>query len=173
MAGNHATLNPVTNGGFNVDSTAYLGISSATAQWVHIAMSWDGTTMKTYVNGTVRITSTGGAGITMMSTASSPLSLGCNPGNSNCFNGMFDELRIWKVARTDAEIMANHTKTVVGNENGLVGYWKFDDAPGSATAADSVTAAGHTAHPGMPTATAAADRPTFVTPNPPAPILCP
>jgi hypothetical protein len=86
---------------------------------------------------------------------------------------MFDELRIWKLARTDAEIMANHTKTVVGNENGLVGYWKFDDAPGSATAADSVTAAGHTAHPGMPTASAAADRPTFVMPNPPAPILCP
>ena len=43
MATNHATLNPVTGGGFNDDSTNDLGINSSTDQWVHIAMVWNGT----------------------------------------------------------------------------------------------------------------------------------
>jgi hypothetical protein len=55
----------------------------------------------------------------------------------------------------------------------LVGYWKFNEAPGATMAADSVTAANHTMHPGMPMAVSAAQNPTFVTPNPPAPITCP
>lgn len=169
MAGNHATLDPFNNGALSVDSTAYLGISSANAQWVHIALSWDGTAMRTFVNGTARITSPNGT----MATVATPLSVGCNTGNMLCFNGLFDDLRVWNVARTEAEIMANHTKLLSGNEPGLVGYWKFDEAPGAASAADSVSAAGHTAHAGNLMATNPAQRPTFVTPNPPAPIVCP
>ncbi len=172
MPNNHATLNPYTNGGFTVDSTAYLGISSDKDQWVHVAMTWDGTTMKTYVNGTVRITSTGSATVTMLATANSPLTMGCNPPIYNCFNGYFDELRVWKVAHSAAEIMNSYNKTLAGDEAGLVGYWKFDEAPGASMAADSVTAAGHSAHPGTLMA-ANAQIPTFIAPNPPAPIFCP
>ena len=173
MAGNHATLNPVTNQGFNDDSRNDLGITSAASQWVHIAMTWDGTAVKTYVNGTLRITSPGKNGITKLATLDSPLSVGCNPNNMACFSGLFDEFRLWKVARTEAEISANYKKPLAGNEADLVGYWKFDEAPGAAMAADAVTTAGHTAHPGMLTAASAAQKPTFVTPDPPAPVLCP
>jgi hypothetical protein len=173
MAGNHATLNPVTNQGFNDDSTNYLGITSAASQWVHIAMTWDGTAVKTYVNGALRITSPGKMGITALATSDSPLTLGCNPHNMNCFNGLFDELRLWKVARSEAEISASYKKSLAGDEANLVGYWKFDEAPGATMAADSVTTAGHTPHPGTLMAASAAQRPTFVTPDPPAPLLCP
>ncbi len=173
MPNNHATLNPYTNGGFNVDSTADLGISSDKDQWVHIAMTWDGTAMKTYVNGTARITSMGSNGITMMATADTPLTMGCNPPIFNCFNGYFDELRVWKVARTATEIMDNYKKALVGNETGLVGYWKFDEAPGATTAADSVTSAGHTAHPGTLMAANMNQLPTFITPAAAPPISCP
>ena len=171
MSGNHATLNPITNGGFNDDSTAYLGITSTESQWVHVAMTWDGTTLRTYVNGVARIMTTGMGGITALATGRSPLSLGCSPFNNNCFNGLFDELRVWNVARSATEIMASHDKALVGNEAGLVGYWKFDEAPGAAMAADSVTTTNHTAHPGALMATGA--KPTFVTPTPPAPVACP
>ncbi|HEY2903467.1 MAG TPA: LamG domain-containing protein [Polyangia bacterium] len=171
MGNNHATLDPFTNGTLSVDSTDYLGISSATAaQWVHVAMTWDGSKMRVYVNGALHITSTATG---MLTTGSGPLILGCNPGNMNCFNGLFDEARVWNVARTDAEIMANYNKALVGNEAGLVGYWKFDEAPGSASAADAVTTAGHTAHNGTLMAASAGQRPTFVTANPPAPVICP
>jgi hypothetical protein len=173
MPNNHATLNPYTNGGFNVDSTADLGITSAMDQWVHVAMTWDGMAMRTYVNGTVRITSMGSNTITMLATANTALTIGCNPPIFNCFNGSFDEFRVWKVARTPTEIMDNYKKTLVGDEAGLALYLKFDEAPGATTAADSVTAAGHTKHPGTLMATMMNQLPTFVTPPVSAPISCP
>ena len=172
MAGNHATLNPFTNGGFNDDSTNYLGITSTSNQWVHIAMTWDGTALRTYVNGALRITTNGIGGITALATAQSPLSIGCNFQNLNCINGYFAELRLWKAARTATQIMDSYNRTLVGNETDLVGYWKFDDAPGSTVAADAVTG-GQTPHPGTLSANATAQRPTFITPTPPPPILCP
>jgi hypothetical protein len=172
MTGNHATLNPFDNGAFTADSTAYLGITSTMDQWVHIAMTWDGTALRTYVNGTVRITTNATAGA-MLATATSALTVGCNELNMNCFNGMFDELRVWNVARSATQIMASYNHPVVGNEAGLVGYWKFDDAPGSTTVVDSVTAGGHTAHPGTLSAATGSPNPTLVTPTTPVPLICP
>ena len=172
MPANHATLNPVTGGGFNDDSTNDLGLTSTASQWVHIAMTWDGTVVRTYVNGALEITSKGTGGVTMLATVSSPITVGCNPPYFNCFNGLYDELRVWKTARTDAEIMGNFDKTLAGDEAGLVGYWKLDEAPGATTAADAVTTAGHVAHPAMLASAMPAGLPTFVTPSPPAPIFC-
>jgi large repetitive protein len=171
MPNNHATLNPYTNGNFTEDSTADLGVNSAAAQWLHVAMTWDGTAFKTYVNGELKITKTNSGG--MLATTSSALTMGCNPPINNCYNGLFDELRVWNVDRSAAEIKANFGKSLSGTETGLVGYWKFDEAAGATTAADAVTATGHTAHVGQLTAESTAMRPTFVTATPPAPITCP
>jgi hypothetical protein len=171
MPSNHATLNPYTNGSFNIDSTADLGVTSSAAQWLHVAMSWDGTSFKTYVNGDLKITMTDGT--TMLATASTPLTMGCNPPILNCFNGYFDELRVWNVNRSDADIKANYNKPSLGTEPGLVGYWKFNEAPGAASAADSVTSAGHTAHAGQLLAAADNQKPTFITPTPAVPLVCP
>jgi len=171
MANNHATLNPFTDGGFNVDSSADLGITSSSDQWVHIAMTWDGTALLTYVNGKLGITSNGMGGTTMLATAAGPLMIGCNPENKACFNGLFDELSVWNIARTASEIKDNYSHPRSGNEAGLVGYWKFDDAPGSTTAADSVKSG--TAHAGTLMAAATAQLPTFVTPPAALPLVCP
>ncbi|HEY1536966.1 MAG TPA: LamG domain-containing protein [Polyangiaceae bacterium] len=171
MATNHATFNPYTNGSLTIDSSADLGITSAAAQWVHVAMSWDGASFKTYVNGEPKITMTDGT--TMLATTSTPLTMGCNPPIFNCFNGMFDELRVWNVNRSDADIKANYNKPSLGTEPGLVGYWRFNEAPGSASAADSVASAGHTAHAGQLLATADNQKPTFVTPKSAVPLVCP
>lgn len=169
---NHATLNPFTNGGFTSDSTVDLGINSSTDQWVHIAMTWDQTVLVTYVNGLPKITISATGGVTALATAQSILYIGCNPTNKNCFNGDFSEFRVWNVARSAADILANYNKPLVGNEAGLVGYWKFDDASGATSAADSVTTAGHTAHPGTLTADTATHDPTFITPIPAVPLVC-
>ena len=86
------------------------------------------------------------------------------------FNGYIDEFRIWNVARTASEITSTMKHTLVGNEPGLTGYWKFDETSGT-TAADSVTTAGHTAHPGTLSASSAANNPTWVVSM--APLSCP
>ncbi|MGD8451774.1 MAG: NosD domain-containing protein [Phycisphaerae bacterium] len=52
------------------------------------------------------------------------------------FNGAMDEVRIWSVARSGAEIAGNMYQTLNGTEPGLVGYWRFDESEGT-TAADS------------------------------------
>jgi hypothetical protein len=171
MSGNHATLDPFTGGGFNDDSTDYLGITSASDQWVHIAEVWDGTNVLVYVNGQLKITAAGTGGTTALATAQSILTIGCNPSNSQCFNGLFDELRVWNVARTATDIQNSYKKPLVGNETGLVGYWKFDEASGT-TAADAVTAGSHTAHGGTLKADTTAHNPTFVTPPVPLPLVC-
>jgi hypothetical protein len=171
-ATNHATLNPFTNGGFTLDSTDNLGITSSTDQWVHIAMTWNGTVLLLYANGLPKITvnAVAGSGVTALATVSSVIYIGCNPTNKNCFNGDFAEFRVWNVARTAAEILANYNKPAVGNETGLVAYYKFDDAVGATTAADSVTTAGHTAHPGALKATTT--MPTFAAPPAALPLVC-
>jgi hypothetical protein len=174
---NHATLDPFTGGAFNDDSTADLGITSSSNQWVHIAMVWDGTSLLVYVNGVLKITAKSTvAGVTALATGQSVMTIGCNPTNNTCFNGYLAEFRVWNIARTAAEILANYNKPAVGNETGLVAYWKLNDAAVSTTAADSVTTAGHIPHPGTLTAKTAAQDPTFITPTAPTPtlpLICP
>jgi len=43
------------------------------------------------------------------------------------FNGNIDEVRIWNIARTSEQIQATMNTTLTGQEEGLVGYWNFDD----------------------------------------------
>jgi hypothetical protein len=164
-------LDPFTGGAFNDDSRLDLGITSASDQWVHIALAWDGNSLLTYVNGALKITSKSTiTGVTALATGQSVLSIGCNPTNNTCFNGYLAEFRVWNVTRTAADILANYKKPAVGNEPGLVGYWKFDDAVGATSAADSVTTAGHTAHPGALKATTTV--PTFAAPPTALPLIC-
>jgi hypothetical protein len=174
MPTNHATLGPYTDGVYDDDTGVDLGLNSAAPQWLHVAMTWDGpnTTLRTYVNGALKIT-TKSPDSKMLITTASPFYLGCNPPYYGCFNGLVDELRIWNVLRTDAQVMGAYNKSLVGNEPGLVGYWRFNDEPGSLTATDSVTTAGHAAHTGMLMAATPAAVPTFVTADPPAPVACP
>jgi hypothetical protein len=172
MAGNHATLNPWTDGVYDDDTGKYLGITSTMPQWVHIAIVWDNMAFITYVNGVARITTKMPAN-QPLATLAGLFYVGCLPLNFACFNGLFDELRVWNVARTPEEILANYMKAVSPSSTGLVGYWKFDDAPGSKTAVDSVATAGHTPHNGTLMAATDAGVPTFVTPDPPSPVACP
>ncbi len=53
------------------------------------------------------------------------------------FGGDLEELRVWNVARTEAEIREAMHRTMTGSESGLVAYWLFNEATGS-TAADVV-----------------------------------
>ncbi|HIA66863.1 TPA: hypothetical protein EYN98_12530 [Candidatus Poribacteria bacterium] len=47
--------------------------------------------------------------------------------NPASFDGVIDEVRLWNVARTEAEIQSTMNSTLAGTEEGLVGYWNFDD----------------------------------------------
>ncbi|WP_414578847.1 LamG-like jellyroll fold domain-containing protein [Anabaena sp. CCY 9402-a] len=100
--------------------------------WHHIAGTYDGKRMRVYVDGVEKATK-----------ATVDSSIDYNPENelvigiyqdnneSYPFQGKIAEVRIWNKARSEAEIQADMTRYLVGNEPGLVGYWPLNDAPGT------------------------------------------
>jgi len=83
--------------------------------WHHIATTFDGTNYILYMNGEVVDNNTVTAGDT---PAATPVRyIGTD------LIGKIDEVRMWSVARTQAEIQANMNKTLAGNETGLVAYY--------------------------------------------------
>ena len=162
-----ATIDPFTNAIFDNDNQPS-GVTATVDQWIHFAMTWDGTAVRAFVNGVERATKTATGAQTTLMTGRTPLVVGGYP--PAYFNGQFDELRIWNVARSAAEITSTMHQTLAGTETGLTGYWKFDETSGT-TVADATMTAGHVAHPGTLMANIATNLPTFVASG--APINCP
>ena len=172
FGGTAGTIDPYTNGTFDNDNQPSGIADFTTDQWIHFAMTYDQTAVVLYVNGNYQAGVQGSskmpAGGGMLATARTALTIGGNPRGAY-FNGNIDEFRVWNVARSQADIMATMGTTLVGNEPGLVAYWKFDDGSGT-TAVDSVTTSGHVAHDGTLMATTEAMNPTWIAST--APIFC-
>lgn len=116
---------------FNTPTTSATGLTFSGD--THIAGVFDAAadTSTIFLNGSQvgRVT-----GQTNAITANSlRLTIGAAPENpaDRHFNGFIRDVRIWNVARTQAQIDANKYATLVGNESGLVGYWRFDEQTGA------------------------------------------
>jgi len=102
--------------------------SIALNTWYHVAGVIDANDgiMKMFINGT-EVTRRG-FGRTIRSS-SLPLRIGWTheeePEHSP-FAGQIDEVRIWNVARTGKQIVDNMFQPLIGNELGLVAYWRFE-----------------------------------------------
>jgi two-component sensor histidine kinase len=55
------------------------------------------------------------------------LQIGGNNYEPQYFNGNLDDFRLWNIPKTAQEIKNNYTKELIGNEEGLVIYYKFSD----------------------------------------------
>ncbi len=94
-------------------------------EWHHTAFTYDGTTLKLYVDGTLDGTLAISGTIT---TNASPLDIGYNsPLNLYPFIGKIDELRVWNTSRTLSQIQTAMNGSLLGNETGLVAYYHFND----------------------------------------------
>ncbi|RYY71302.1 MAG: choice-of-anchor D domain-containing protein, partial [Chitinophagaceae bacterium] len=93
-----------------------------TGTWYHIAVTYDASVseMKLYKNGVLVATNSGASPYTENFLY---LSLFLN---SNRFAGQMDEVRIWKTARTIAEINASKDCELTGDEPGLLAYYNFN-----------------------------------------------
>ncbi|MBL0183766.1 MAG: T9SS type A sorting domain-containing protein [Chitinophagaceae bacterium] len=121
------------NGG-KLYGTYYIGTTlfsfiSATAvndnEWHHIAYSYDGATIKLYIDGVLDLQQ---AATGAMTTNTSPLSIGYNFTTGNYpFVGKIDEFSAWNIARTQADIQNTMNTSFTGNETGLVAYYHFND----------------------------------------------
>jgi photosystem II stability/assembly factor-like uncharacterized protein len=60
-----------------------------------------------------------------------PTYIGSGGGDDRFFKGEIDEVRIWRKALTLQEIHANMYRHLSGAEDGLVGYWPFNENSGN------------------------------------------
>ena len=75
--------------------------------WRHVVMSHDGTNDKIYINGVLKNTKPAPGAL---KSTTKPLGIGYDPIDStNFFNGSLDEVQIYNVALTDAEVAALYT----------------------------------------------------------------
>lgn len=91
--------------------------------WHHVAATFDGSTRKIYVDGVLK-------GQDSPSGHNVPNTANFRIGSTNLgeyFNGNIDEVRIWNVARSAADILSAMNSTLIGNEAGLVAYYNFDE----------------------------------------------
>lgn len=108
------------------------GYKPPVGQWTHIAVTYDGSTIDAYANGVLVHSLAGSGAFGDAWPTMNDLTLGSRQdGADSNFQGMMDEVRIWNVARTGAQILANYDQTLTGSEAGLVGYWQFAEGSGS------------------------------------------
>jgi Concanavalin A-like lectin/glucanases superfamily/Immunoglobulin domain/Lectin C-type domain/Chitobiase/beta-hexosaminidase C-terminal domain len=100
--------------------------------WHHIAATYDGTTKKLYADGVLMGTSTQSGNISFNSTTDA-IGAFATGGPSEFLNGSIDEVRIWTVARTSAQINQYLNQELTGLEPGLIGYYRFDEGHGTLT----------------------------------------
>ncbi len=98
-----------------------------TNRWCHLAAVSGKDGMKLYYNGEL----VGRLGYTSSFAAiRQPITnyLGKSSwSNDTDFRGQMSEVRVWKVARTEAQIREAMTKNLTGQEPNLVGLWSFKD----------------------------------------------
>ena len=123
------------------------GYIAAQGSWTHIALVYDEGQVRTYANG-VLVHSFDGSGDIGDVDGRNALQFGSREAGGQQFQGQLDDLRVWNVARSDAQIAGAFDQLLAGDEAGLVGHWRLDEADGS-TLADSSAAA---ANPGVLTA---------------------
>jgi hypothetical protein len=135
----------------NPDTPVRSTSNVTTDQWVHLAATRTRATgiVLVFVNGVLEGIGTGN---TNTLTASPSMTIG-GRADRDFFAGQMSDLRIWSSVRTQAEILENMHRRLEGNEPGLVGYYRLDDASGT-QAKDASPSQNHAALdlPGTPIA---------------------
>ncbi|MCK5834346.1 MAG: hypothetical protein KAG98_01270 [Lentisphaeria bacterium] len=98
--------------------------------WTHVAAVYDGAKIKIYINGVIdaeRVMTRNASGCNY------DVLIGANQTNGvpgAFFKGRIDTIRFWTVARTEAQILADHNK-VLDSVSGLTAVWDFNENGGT------------------------------------------
>ncbi|MEI8165300.1 MAG: LamG-like jellyroll fold domain-containing protein [Chloroflexales bacterium] len=131
----------ISNGSIGVESNNSEVVWTSTVNdgvWHHVAVVYPGSggiaAASVYVDG-VKLTTVSSTwqGSTALATTSGAAFVGSLAGTSAYFPGTIDELRVWNVARTQAQIQAAKGTELAGTEAGLVAYYPFNQGVAGGT----------------------------------------
>jgi hypothetical protein len=157
LNGRHAFWAPnrILQGGHNGDYSAVQDNTQLELnRWYHVAITYDApsTTMKLYKDGVLvstpetRNTTLPGF-INGQNVLIGSYDLGLNP--SAFIDGSIDEVRIWNTALSVAEINSRKNCELLGNETGLVAYYKFNQGIAAGTNTTVTTLINSSSTPGI------------------------
>ncbi len=108
--------------------------------WYHVAATMVGGTVRLYVNG---LLDSEHPGHPAPLNSTRPLSFGHEgpPFYGSHYAGLIDEVRVWRIARSQSELSSTMNALLSGAEQGLVGYWRFNEGGGDV--AYDLTGRGH------------------------------
>ncbi|MBL7796500.1 MAG: LamG domain-containing protein, partial [Saprospiraceae bacterium] len=100
--------------------------------WIHLAGVYDAAARKwmLYRNGILEKTADSNVGAQVVEA---DWGIGANPDpgadvtDRRLWKGEIDDVRVWKRARTQAEILADMNRRLAGNETDLAAYWHFQN----------------------------------------------
>jgi len=118
---NDNKLRFILNG--TTDNSVITSNSIPVGLWTHIVASWDGITIRAYINGVVDQNTDLFSG--PLTTDSNPLRIGMYYSSGFIFNGQIDEVRIYNRALTEAEVRYHY------NQGKPVAQWDMDEGEGT------------------------------------------
>ncbi len=134
---------------FNIAGKSLAGVSNSWKEvvspaaalplntWSHVAGTFDGATIKCFVNG-IQMASLAYVGTidknAQYITKVGRLADNQGAGQARFFNGYIDEVRIWERALSAAELLANMNDQLnPAAQSRLLGYWRFNEGSGAST----------------------------------------
>ncbi|MBN1988344.1 MAG: S8 family serine peptidase, partial [Bacteroidales bacterium] len=115
----------ITTGGGTYHTQA---LSFNLNEWQHVAVSFDNNSkeLKVYLNGTEIPVVTKTAATTIDNNAANSLYIGNNASLARPFKGMMDVVRVWSVAKSQAEVASKMHVSAAGEAN-LIAEFLFDE----------------------------------------------
>jgi hypothetical protein len=124
-------LVPAGGGTFNGDTEQVSGVGALpVGRWSHLAVTYDGTVHRLYVDG-VQVASRTESGPILRT--SDPLWIGGNHPYGEYFRGVIDDVRVYNRALSPVQVRAAMSRPVTAGGRhvaGLVAAYEFDDARG-------------------------------------------
>lgn len=114
-------------------------------KWVHIAATMNNSTNThtIYIDGVSVPFSVSTNGTITALVQAGDVAIGRRDASGYYFDGEISDVRVWSAIRTQTEIQDNMYQALVGNETGLVGYWKLNgDFTDETSNSNDLTASG-------------------------------
>jgi len=123
--------------GSNGDNTRkiYDGSTNILGAWHHVAATYDGTNLKLFVDGAQEtLSAIYDDDVVGVLSINKKFMMGSERNFGPRLNGKIDEIRMWNITKTAAQIASQMNMTLNGHEAGLIGYWPNEEGTGSTTA---------------------------------------